>query len=72
VIGGIPKTFSCNIGKILGTREKKYYIAVTELDVLADMRMVIFETIKYTDRVCCNAGYLRNTQNNTTDKHCYI
>jgi len=49
-----------------------YYTAVTGLDVLTDMRMVIFETIKYTDRVCCNAGYLRNTQNNTTDKHCYI
>ena len=42
-----------------------YYIAVTGLDVLTDMRMVIFESIKYIDRVCCNSGYLRNTQNNT-------
>jgi hypothetical protein len=46
-----------------------YYIADTGLDVLTDVRMVIFETIKCIDRVCCNSEYLRNTQNNTNTRH---
>lgn len=49
-----------------------YYIAVTGLDMLTDISMMTFETIKYIDRVCCNSLYLRNTETqhtNTTDTY---
>jgi hypothetical protein len=55
------------MGKILDTRGKKYYIAVTGLDVLTII--MTFETIKYIDRVCCKSGYFRNTKHNTQTQY---
>jgi hypothetical protein len=36
--------------------------------MLTDIRMMTFETIKYSDRVCNNSEYLRNTQTQQTDR----
>ena len=70
VIGGMPKTSFTQYWKNLrDTRKKNVYninIALTGLDVLTNISMMTFETIKYIDRVCCNSGYLRNTQTQQT------
>jgi len=35
--------------------------------MLADISVMTFETFKYTDRVCYNSGYLRNTYTQHTN-----